>query len=301
MMVDGEVVDKPKQGYDSAAPAPSRFRSLVNSYMRNRLPLEIHPSFQDVSQVQLASNGPRPLLPAKSQTQPGPQSSCADNVQGRDAQKVAEFSKDDIYKEADVESVRFHGILRNYEKTAGTKYRTGIDLDDSHTWDEVIAKVDNVAKQYQDRSNFWSKVRRGMKKFGENHDAFNGWLGLLPTQSNYCSIICGGLKLIITAAARFKEVRESIFNAIAEIPVLLNNTKLILQVFEDSEELHRSSSELYLSTLTALEHMVTWFQEKATSTHKKCRNMFIITQLTSFREVFKDFPQAGCLRAFVDR
>ena len=279
----------------SAAPA-SKFRSIVTTYMRNRLP-PIHPSFQKVSEAAIAEH--RPALPPSRQTEQAPNVAALDATQDND--EGGDVSVDGLYEEAEHESDRFRCLVRNYEETAGLKYRTSIDLSDVHTWDQVLAEVNRVASRYKVTPTFWSKVRRGLKKFGENHEAFDAWLGLLPTQSNYCSIICGGLKLVISAAFRFKEVRESVFNALSEIPVLLNNTKLILQVFRKSQELHSCSSELYISTLAALAHMVTWFQERALSMCPWQRGPVIKVWLIHIRKILQKSVQTRCLRAFSDR
>ena len=196
---------------------------------------------------------------------PTPASRSPITQQDNDIRETVTFSTDEIYKEADDQSHRFQCLLQDYEKTSAIKYKTGINLDDLHDWEQVLAQVDRAASAYKDKSGLWSTVRRTMKKFGENHHAFDAWLNLLPTQSQYCSLLCGGLKLIINAAARFTEVRESVFKALADIPRHLENTKLILNVFKRSEQLHGSSSELYLSILGTLQHIVVWFRERATS------------------------------------
>ena len=84
-----------------------------------------------------------------------------------------------------------------YEKSAEAKYKTYIRSGETHTWEQVIEEVDRAAAQYNDKSSLWHKIRQGLRKFGEGHSAFDAWLGLLPTQSNYCSMLCGGLKLIL--------------------------------------------------------------------------------------------------------
>ena len=230
------------------APAPE---SVVNSYLRKELPSELHSSYPGISHQATQKSLSRPALLTV--------------AHHNDSRESLTFSTDEVYKEANNESDNFRRLIRDYEETSGVKYKTSINIDELHSWDQVLAEVDHAARAYKDKSSLWSKVRRGMKKFGENHGAFNAWLDLLPTQSQYCSLICGGLKLIINAAARFEEVRECIFEALAEIPTQLNNTKLILQVFKKSKELHQCSSALYLSTLAALQYIVIWFQEKARS------------------------------------
>lgn len=90
--------------------------------------------------------------------------------------------------------------MREYEKTAKQKYRTGINPDNKHTTSEVEAIVKEAINKYQteDTRGFWGKIRLACRKLGDGSEAIQGWLGLLPTQSEYLSVVCGGLKLILT-------------------------------------------------------------------------------------------------------
>ena len=251
---------------DSAGVAPRpKLRDIVELYMRTRLPRDIHPSYQAINQIE--NQGARPGLPLTSQTEPTLRSDAQKVIEqhGRN-ESLEEFSHDDIYQEAASETARFASALEYYENTADPKYKTDVSLQGvNHTWEEVIDEVNLIAGQYKDKSGFWAKIRRSLRKCGENSQAFAGWLELLPSDSEYFSIICGGLKLIIKAAARLKDVRESIFDAIAKIPTLLSNTKLVQGIFGQSKELHMASSALYVSTLAALDHIVTWFRQNAAS------------------------------------
>ena len=66
-----------------------------------------------------------------------------------------------------------------------------------HTWKEVLEEVDVASSQYNDPSGFWGKIRKVFRRGGDNAGPASAWLALLPTQSEYFSVLCGGLKLII--------------------------------------------------------------------------------------------------------
>ena len=57
--------------------------------------------------------------------------------------------------------------------------------------------MDEASEAYNDASGFWRKIRIGLRRFGKTNKAFGAWAGLLPSQSEYFSIICGGFKLIL--------------------------------------------------------------------------------------------------------
>ena len=104
---------------------------------------------------------------------------------------------DDIYENAEEEKTRFASAMEDYEKVADAKYKTNISTGALHTWEEVLEELNQAASQHKEGSFLWKKIRRGLQKFGDSNKVFDAWLGLLPTQSNYCSLICGGLKLIL--------------------------------------------------------------------------------------------------------
>lgn len=89
--------------------------------------------------------------------------------------------------------------MEEYEKSAEPKYKTNINPKDTHTMKDVWAIVDAAVEKYkvEDVKGFWGKIRKAFRKLGENNEVVDGWLGLLPTESNYLSVLCGGLKLIL--------------------------------------------------------------------------------------------------------
>lgn len=128
-----------------------------------------------------------------------------------------------------------------------------------------MKEVDKVEDKYKIEGvkGFWGPLRSSFRKFGENHKAFTAWIGLLPTESHYISILCGGLKLIIGAAARLNDLREEIFRAIVEIPIQLSETKVLLEEFQKSGALQKCSLDLYVATLRVLGHVLYWYSMKA--------------------------------------
>jgi hypothetical protein len=62
---EGEVRPNP---HHLNKPAARKFRDIVELYMRNRLPRDLHPSFQEIGHT--VSTGLRPVLNTSSQTEP---------------------------------------------------------------------------------------------------------------------------------------------------------------------------------------------------------------------------------------
>ncbi|KAF2454925.1 hypothetical protein BDY21DRAFT_373792 [Lineolata rhizophorae] len=182
------------------------------------------------------------------------------NVPENDNTDLEKFSN-----EAQAEEEQFIQALKEYEMTAKDKYKTGINVDDVHTMQQVWDVVDQAMQKYQndDDKRLWGRIRGAFRKLGEHEKAIDGWLGLLPKESHYLSVLCGGLKLILTAAARMRKVNEEIFEALQEIPSILNGAQRVLRVYRDSEKLQTYSSALYASVLKAMGHMLGYLRVKS--------------------------------------
>ncbi|GLB12261.1 hypothetical protein AtubIFM57258_009542 [Aspergillus tubingensis] len=124
--------------------------------------------------------------------------------------------------------------------------------------------VDQVAAKYKNsetEKGMWNQIRNAFRKLGDHENAINGWLGLLPSESNYLSVVCGGLKFILHAVARAKEVRNAIVGGLRDIPILLGGAQRVLAIYKTSEPLRACSDALYLAVLTALGQMLAYTQK----------------------------------------
>ena len=106
----------------------------------------------------------------------------------------------DIHPDADL--VGQHFILASIAcerslNEANPKRNSEIDWQHTHTWEEVLKEVEIAATTFNETSSTWGKLRKAFRSMGSNHKVFKAWLEFLPNQSQYCSIVCGGLKLIL--------------------------------------------------------------------------------------------------------
>ena len=120
-----------------------------------------------------------------------------------------------IYEDADIESQHFVKATIAYESAAAAadpKYKAAVDWDRFHTWDEVLDDIDKAAESCNDESGVWGKVRKSFRSIGNNHKVFATWITLLPTESPYASIVCGGLKVILGVCPSVTNVGLQITN-----------------------------------------------------------------------------------------
>jgi hypothetical protein len=90
--------------------------------------------------------------------------------------------------------------LVQYEKNAPTNSKTLIKVESHHTWEDVLQLTTGTLESYNDDSGFCGKMKKMLRKLGDQSAALKAWSNLLPSQSEYFSILCGGLKIIITVS-----------------------------------------------------------------------------------------------------
>ena len=84
-------------------------------------------------------------------------------------------------------------------------HSTKINLDGKHTVAEVWAEVDIAANQcdsLDQQPGFWGWVRLAFWSLGQHEKAVEEWLGLVPSDPEYLSSLCGGIKFIVRVMCR---------------------------------------------------------------------------------------------------
>ena len=74
-----------------------------------------------------------------------------------------------------------------------------LDIHADHTWDDVLSMQRGLAEERETQTSKGVKgfAFKHLRRFGDNSKAFQSWLKLLPTESHYLSVLCGGLQLIL--------------------------------------------------------------------------------------------------------
>ncbi|ODH33993.1 hypothetical protein ACO22_03216 [Paracoccidioides brasiliensis] len=278
---------------------------IADLYIRKRLKRDSHPGFEAMRENEETPNellrppglGDTSLSPIKKE-----------NVE--DANNELESDDEDdavqeLYIDIEQQRKRFSEAMEAYERTTtGSTFKTDVTTKQVHTWEEVLEEVNKASDRYNDVSGFWGKIRKGLRRFGKNSKAFEAWASLLPSQSHYFSVLCGGMKLIFGAAARLHDLRSDISDALAEIPTLIASTHKALGIFRTSNDLRRCSAALYSATIAALHLIVVWYKEKAL---KKLRRSILKQDayerqlndyLKTIREESKRFEQAAQLCSY---
>ena len=104
-------------------------------------------------------------------------------------------------------------------------------------------------------------IRKCSRKLGESGGAFIGWLQMLPDDA-YGSVICGGLKIIINAAIRHRDICNEVFDAIGEIAEVIRAAQFSFTEYR-SDELNVRIATLYRDIALCLRGILEFYKERA--------------------------------------
>ena len=106
-----------------------------------------------------------------------------------------------LYEDAKQEKDRFREAMIEWQTNIPEKHRVNVDFQNQNTWKEVVDLLEKAKTNYEDPTGKWGSMRKCFRKLttkvGTSAPLLDGWMGLLPSQSEYASVICGGIKLII--------------------------------------------------------------------------------------------------------
>ncbi|KAF5720097.1 hypothetical protein FMUND_4381 [Fusarium mundagurra] len=139
------------------------------------------------------------------------------------------------------------------------KYSTKVDLRQCN-WKVVMGEVEKTAQLWKSRPNKQSKIMVFVDKVGRHSEALEKWLALLPA-GDYGSSICGAFKIIIGAAGRYTKVEEGVYEAISEIPIIMERAKRYVDMYRQMRDqfLEQRTIELFRAILTLLQQVMQFF------------------------------------------
>ena len=113
----------------------------------------------------------------------------------------ADYIRESLNHEMAREATLFAEALKSYESEVHEKYKTGFDIGQPCSIQEVIKQIDSSLDTYkrEGQKTVWEAIRKGFWKLSENQHGLENWLKLLPSSNDYCSLIYGGLSLILKA------------------------------------------------------------------------------------------------------
>ncbi|KAK3319533.1 hypothetical protein B0T19DRAFT_487870 [Cercophora scortea] len=139
----------------------------------------------------------------------------------------------------------------------------------AHSWSEVMEQVASAKEAYDQKSQGkHGVVVKFGRYFSDHANSIDPWLELIP-DTDYSSVVCGGLKFVFAAAAEHSKVRSKIMDAIETLPDTIEEINERFENFRDAvdtglrNKLKNQALKLYVNILNTLEGMLQWLDANA--------------------------------------
>lgn len=134
------------------------------------------------------------------------------------------------------------------------------------TLNKFVDRVEQAKEQYSGKNNEGlKKIRLAFRKLSEHAASAKSFTALLPTQSNYGSVLFGGSVILLEAAHQVGQTRKEIIDALERIPRILCETDEAVDLYKHDERMHRACARLYEAVLRGFVFVVDWFRKSAIS------------------------------------
>ncbi|RSL50749.1 hypothetical protein CEP53_008684 [Fusarium sp. AF-6] len=159
-----------------------------------------------------------------------------------------------------------HSLVIKANELCAKRNLPSLDITTVCSWSDVEASVLDTCKVLETLSlkdkaitpGFTGKLKKAFRSLCSNAGAGTTLANLVPTDS-YLSVLCGGLKIIFKALEESNHYRQEVYNALEELPIILNDNAALLEIHMQDEELHRRVSSLYTAIYRLMEVIVSWF------------------------------------------
>jgi hypothetical protein len=117
-------------------------------------------------------------------------------------------------------------------------------------------------EEYENKPRFaGGKVQKYFHKVCNKLDAYSALLDLLPSQSQYCSIFCGSIKLLVRASLTHQKTAEVLAKSLADMSEELDFDAREAALFP-TVEMVRLVRELYANVFRFLRTAMEWYHSK---------------------------------------
>ena len=140
-----------------------------------------------------------------------------------------------------------------------------------HSWEDVedsLSDACSILEGLADKDTeippgFTGKLKAAFRNLCNRSGAGTTLVNLVPTDS-YCSVLCGGLKIIFKALEKTGQYRREIYTALENIPFVLNDHAAVIRLNMGDCDLHKRAAGLYASIFNLMDVIVTWFMRSST-------------------------------------
>lgn len=134
------------------------------------------------------------------------------------------------------------------------------------TLDRFVIEIEQKKLAYSSKNEQWlDKARKAFREFSNHAASVKCFTALLPTQSNYGSVLFGGSVILLEAAHQLSVERRDIIEALESIPRTLSEMTETVELYPNDIGVHRACAHLYSAVLKAYLFIVDWFHRSAPS------------------------------------
>lgn len=144
--------------------------------------------------------------------------------------------------------------------------QTLLQIGDLNNWTDVESSMvsacdalDALSAQDHNTSGFTGKIKSAFRALCQKAEIGLTFASMVPSELPCSSVLCGGLKAVFTALERSSNYREDVYKAIEDIPYIINDHAVYIDVNAEDAELHRRNAALYVTLFRLMQHILLWF------------------------------------------
>ncbi|PKK48346.1 hypothetical protein CI102_6889 [Trichoderma harzianum] len=133
---------------------------------------------------------------------------------------------------------------------------------ETHNWKEVFDALQDAKETYSNPTGV-KVVRKWFRKAADKSNLVEPFVDFIP-DSDFSSVICGGIKFILKACMASKTFREQAFELIGQLPEKVGITGQYLELYQSDDQLQDACSELFCNILSAIQSIMYWLMKDHT-------------------------------------
>ncbi|PYI05457.1 hypothetical protein BO78DRAFT_419668 [Aspergillus sclerotiicarbonarius CBS 121057] len=138
------------------------------------------------------------------------------------------------------------------------------------TWEAVRQAAELAVQEYSRQGQHWNNpFRRATRLVGGMATRLEFLVALVPN-GDYLGVLCGGLKLVYTAAKRREELRDLIMGSLSAFETEIKYTRTFIREFASNPELQQRTEDLYIAVLEAIEEILGWIEKQRGFRRRVC-------------------------------
>ncbi|KAL6856544.1 hypothetical protein J3F83DRAFT_769711 [Trichoderma novae-zelandiae] len=136
------------------------------------------------------------------------------------------------------------------------------NISGTHSWEEVFGALRDAEEAYKSTKGI-RVVHSWFRKAVDKSDLIEPFVDLIPN-SDFSSVVCGGIKFILRACTASKRFRDEAFELINQLPEKVEITGQYAELYRDDAQLQVASYKLFCHILSAIQSIIYWLTKDHT-------------------------------------